>query len=255
MLTAALIDVASSPGIARITLHRPPLNILNTAMIGELDAALRAAAGESTTRAIVLAARGKAFSAGVDVGEHTREKVAAMIGAFHRLCRTLVEIDVPTIAAVAGPALGGGCEITALCDIVIAADSAIFGQPEIKVGVFPPAAAAAFPWLFGKPGLASILLGETWTAARARELGLVTEVVPEGAVDDAVERVVGALAGLSAPVLRLAKRAALGAFRRHFTEALAWAEHVYLEDLMATADASEGLDAFLARRAPVWRHR
>jgi len=250
-----MLEITSTPGVTRITLDRPPLNILDTATMRALDAALGAAADEPTTRAIVLAARGKAFSAGVDIGEHTREKVADMMGAFHRLCRTLAGIDVPTIAAVAGPALGGGCEVVALCDIVLAAESATFGQPEVKVGVFPPAAAAAFPLRFGKPGLALLLLGDPVPAGKAQALGLVTEVVPDGTLDEAVDRVTGKLAMLSAPVLRLTKRAALSGFRQQFAEALDRAEQIYLKELMATADAHEGLEAFLARRAAVWSHR
>jgi cyclohexa-1,5-dienecarbonyl-CoA hydratase len=255
VLQATTIEITQAPDTSRITLNRPPLNILTTVMMREVEAALQEAAAKSTTRAIVLAGRGKAFSAGVDIAEHTREQVAAMLGAFHSLCRTLAGIDVPTIAAVAAPALGGGCELVALCDVVIAAESATIGQPEIAVGVFPPVAAAAFPLLLGKPGLAPILLGTPVSAARAREIGLVTEVVPDGAVDEAVERMVTTLAGLSAPVLRLAKRTAMAGFRRHFAEALARAEDVYLNDLMATSDAHEGLEAFLAKRRPVWTHR
>lgn len=255
MREISTVQILTGPGVVRLTLDRPPLNILTTAMMRQLESALGTAAGDPTARAIVIAARGKAFSAGVDVGEHTREKVGAMIAAFHSLCRTLVEIDVPTIAAVAGPALGGGCELAALCDIVVAAESATLGQPEIRVGVFPPVAAAAFPLLLGRAGLAPVLLGEALPASRARQIGLVTEVVPDGAVEETVQRIVGTLAGLSAAALRLTKRAAMAGFRRHFAEALDHAERVYLHELMNTADAQEGLEAFLAKRAPIWRHR
>lgn len=250
-----MLEISSTPGITRVTLNRPPLNILNTAMMRDLDAALQAAAHEPTVRAVVLAATGKAFSAGVDIGEHTREQVVGMIAGFHRLCRTLAEIDVPTVAAVAGPALGGGCEIVALCDIVLATESATFGQPEIKAGVFPPAAAAAFPLLFGKAGLAPLLLGDPLPARQAQAMGLATLVVPDGALDKAVDEATGKLAALSARVLRLTKRAALSGFRRQFAAALDHTERVYLEELMATADAQEGLEAFLARRPAVWSHR
>ncbi|HET8679260.1 MAG TPA: enoyl-CoA hydratase-related protein [bacterium] len=255
MRETSTVEVTAAPGVVRLILSRPPLNILTTTMMRELESALGTAAGDPTARAIVIAARGKAFSAGVDVGEHTREKVGTMIAAFHSLCRTLVEIDVPTIAAVAGPALGGGCELAALCDIVVAAESATIGQPEIRFGVFPPVAAAAFPLLLGRAGLGPVLLGEALPASRARQMGLVTEVVPDGAVEEAVQRIVGTLAGLSAAALRLTKRAAMAGFRRQFAEALDHAERVYLHELMNTADAHEGLEAFLAKRPPVWQHR
>lgn len=249
------VELSTEGGIARIVLDRPPLNILTIAMMGELEAAIRTAAATSTTRAIVLSARGRAFSAGVDVAEHTPALVAAMLAAFHGLCRTLATTDVPTVAVVGGPALGGGCELVALCDLVVASEEATFGQPEIRVGVFPPVAAAAFPFLLGKAGLAPLLLGETLSAARAQALGLVTTVVPAAELDAAAARIVDRLSTASAAVLRLTKRAALAGFRRWFDDALTVAERIYLADLMSTADAQEGLQAFLERRAPAWQHR
>ncbi len=249
------VELQADGGVARIVLDRPPLNILTIAMMGELEAAIRQAAADPTTRVIALGARGRAFSAGVDVAEHTPELAETMLAAFHGLCRTLAATDVPTVAVVDGPALGGGCELVALCDVVVASDRATFGQPEIRVGVFPPVAAAAFAFLLGKAGIAPLLLGETLSASRAQELGLVTTVVPAGDLDATAARVIEHLAGLSAPVLRLTKRAALAGFRRWFEDALTVAERIYVSDLMATADAREGLQAFLERRAPSWQHR
>jgi cyclohexa-1,5-dienecarbonyl-CoA hydratase len=249
------VQLSVEAGVARIVLDRPPLNILTIDVMHQLDAAVRDAAARPTTRVIALTARGRAFSAGVDVGEHTAATVDRMLAAFHGLCRTLVATDVPLVAVVGGPALGGGCELVALCDIVVAADDATFGQPEVRVGVFPPVAAAAFPFMLGKGGLPLLLLGDPVPAARARELGLVTTVVPAADLEAAADRIVRQLAGASAAVLRLTKRAALAGFRRWFAEALAEAERIYRADLMATADAHEGLQAFLERRAPAWQHR
>lgn len=249
------IQFQETEAVARITLNRPPLNILTTAMMEEIHDALTGAASSPKRRAIVLNAAGKAFSAGVDVAEHTADKVQSMLEAFHKIFRTLIETDVPTVAVVQGPALGGGCELAMMCDFIVAARSAIFGQPEIKVGVFPPVAAVSLPYLVGaRQALRLILLGETIGAEEAARLGLITLAVPDEAVEEEGEKLIAALTGLSAPVLRLAKRAALQPIRHLFHRSLEEVERLYLQDLMATHDASEGLAAFLEKRKPSWRH-
>ncbi|MBI4278726.1 MAG: enoyl-CoA hydratase/isomerase family protein [Armatimonadetes bacterium] len=249
------IQAERRDGALWITLNRPPLNILTIAMLDELNGAVAGAAAPDV-RALVFAATGKAFSAGADVKEHAPGVVRAMLASFHRFFRTLARTAAPTVAVVQGPALGGGCELAIFCDLVIVAQSATFGQPEIKVGAFPPIAAVCFPHLMGlKPALELVLLGETVSAERARELGLVTRVVPDQALAGEAAAVVGQLGKLSAPVLRLAKRAVYGAWVEGFDRTLVEAERLYLDDLMATEDAGEGVQAFLERRAPRWRHR
>lgn len=235
-------------------MNRPPHNVLTIAMMRELRRALEQAFQDPTARAVVLTAEGRSFCAGVDVAEHTAEHVGEMLEAFHGLCRSLVDSDVPTVAGVGGAALGGGCELVALCDLVVASETATFGQPEIRVGVFPPVAAASFLALLGKGGLAPLLTGEVLTAQRAQQLGLVTEVVAAGDLEAAVRNRVDQLVAHSAAVLRLAKRAAMGGFRRQFAQALEEAERVY-QDLMHTEDAHEGLRAFLEKRKAAWQHR
>ncbi len=249
------VRVRQEDGAWWVTLNRPPHNVLNIAMMRELAQALERAVLDPTARAVVLAAEGRSFCAGVDVAEHTAEHVGEMLEVFHGLCRRLADSDVPTVAAVGGAALGGGCELVALCDVVLASEGATFGQPEIRVGVFPPVAAASFLALLGKGGLAPLLTGEVLTAQRAHQLGLVTEVVPAGELEAAVRRRVEQLAAHSAAVLRLAKRAAVASFRRQFAQALEEAERVYLDLLMRTEDAHEGLRAFLEKRKPAWQHR
>ncbi len=248
------VQVRREDGAWWVTLNRPPHNVLTIAMMRELHQALEQAFQDPTARAVVLAAEGRSFCAGVDVAEHTAEHASEMLEVFHGLCRSLVNSDVPTVAAVGGAALGGGCELVALCDVVVASEAATFGQPEVRVGVFPPVAAASFLSLLGKPGLALLLTGDVLTAEQARALGLVTEVVPPEDLQAAVRRRVEQLTGHSAPVLRLAKRAALGSFRRQFAQALEEAERVYA-DLMRTEDAHEGLRAYLEKRKPAWQHR
>ncbi len=249
------IEFHETDEVARITLNRPPLNILTAAMMEEIHTALTVAASSLKRRVIVFDAVGKAFSAGVDVAEHTADKVEAMLEAFHKIFRSLAEIEVPTLAIVHGPALGGGCELAMMCDFVIAGRSATFGQPEIKVGVFPPVAAASLPYLVGiRQALRLILLGGTIGAEEAARLGLITLVVPDEALKEEGEKLIATLAGLSAPVLRLAKKATLGPVRRLFSRSLEEVERLYLQDLMKTRDAHEGLAAFLEKRVPVWRH-
>lgn len=247
------IEVTRQDAIARITLNRPPLNVLTSSMLDAFTAALDAA---SDAHVLVIAANGRAFCAGVDIAEHLPEKAEPMLARFHRACRKLLALDIPTVASVHGAALGGGCEIVALCDFVIAGRSATFGQPEIKVGAFPPVAAAALAALAGqRRATALMLLGESITAEAAQDAGLVTSVVEDEQLPAATDQLVGKLTALSRPALRLAKRASLGAFRQHFEEALERAERLYLRELIATEDAREGIVAFLEKRAPAWKHR
>lgn len=255
MTDGPAVRVRREEGAWWLTLNRPPHNVLTIAGMRELTGALREALADPAARAVVLTSEGRSFCAGVDVAEHTADRVAEMLEAFHILCRVLAEGDVPTVAGVQGAALGGGCELVALCDVVVAADGATFGQPEVRVGVFPPVAAAAFLGLLGKQGMVPLLTGEILDAHQAQRLGLVTEVVPADALEGAVRRRVEQLTAHSGAVLRLAKRAASASFRRWFVQALQEAERIYAEELMQTVDAHEGLQAFLEKRKPVWQHR
>ncbi len=249
------VQIRREEGAWWITLKRPPHNVLTIAIMREMERALRGAFQDPSARVVTLASEGRSFCAGVDVAEHAAERAQEMLDAFHSLCRVLVDGDVPTVAAVGGAALGGGCELVALCDFVVASETATFGQPEVRVGVFPPVAAASFLALFGRPGLGPLLTGETLTAQEAHALGLVTEVVPAEALEGAVRRRVEQLLSQSAAVLRVAKRASAAPFRRAFHDALREAERIYAEELLRTEDAHEGLRAFLEKRRPSWRHR
>jgi len=247
-----------SDGVAKLTLNRPPLNVLNIAMMREIIAALEGLDGDPSVKVLVFeAAEGsKAFSAGVDVSEHTADKVEEMIEVFHRIFRLLDELDIPTVAVVGGAALGGGCELVLFCDMVIASEKASFGQPEIQVGVFPPIAAVALPGIIGpKKAMEMVLIGERIRAAEAERLGLVNKVVPPEELRAAADEFVGKLAGLSGAVLRVTKRAVRQGSVGRFAEGLDVVEKLYLGPLMATEDANEGLAAFLEKRKPVWKDR
>jgi len=242
--------------LARIVLNRPPLNILTIAMMDEISQALEAVAASDDVNLVVFSAQGRAFSAGVAVEEHTADKVHAMISSFHRMFHTLAKVEVPSLAVVQGAALGGGCELVAFCDLVLAAEGATFGQPEIKVGVFPGVAVAIFPQLMGrKKALELILLGETLDARAAREVGLVNQVVPDDQLEQEAERWIQKLRSLSGAVLRTTKRALYAGLHPPFVAQLQAVEPIYLQELMALEDAHEGLRAFLEKRRPEWRHR
>lgn len=242
--------------VARLTLARPPLNILNIAMLEELADAVEALGDRPDVRVVVLAAEGRAFSAGVDVEDHVGDRVRPMIAAFHGLFRRLADLKPVSVAAVRGAAIGGGCELAGFCDLVVAAEGATFGQPEIELGLFPPVTAVAFPYFVrGKKTLELMLTGERMSADDAARIGIVNRVVPDDRFDDEVEGFVGAIAARSGAVLRLAKKAYYAAVDVPFHEGLDRAEEIYLAELMRTEDALEGIAAFREKRPPVWRDR
>lgn len=257
MATTATASVHSTVDnrVARIMLDRPPLNIIDIPMMQALDAAL----GDVLPRAdvVIFAGAGtKGFSAGVEVKDHTPERVGEMLRSFHGAFRRLAGANCLTIAAVHGHCLGGGCELGTFCDFVVATESATFGQPEIKLGCFPPVAMITFPRLCGLRGaLDLILTGRAVSSREAQQLGLVTRVVPDDRLEDEVKRLVAELRALSPKVLQMTR----GALRHNrdisFARQLDAMEEFYLTELMETEDAAEGIRAFLEKRAPVWKGR
>ncbi|MBI2303913.1 MAG: enoyl-CoA hydratase/isomerase family protein [Chloroflexi bacterium] len=240
----------------RITLNRPPLNILNIQMMRELSQALATARDDPRVHAVAIGAQGKAFCAGVDIKDHIAERVPEMIDAFHGIFHTLREMPQPTLALVNGMALGGGFELALFCDLVIAAQEATFGQPEIKVGVFPPLAAVMLPRLIGrKKALEAVLLGETMSAQEAARLGLVNKAVPQDRLEEEANLWLSKLSALSGTVLRLAKKATYAGIDTDFGPVLGQVEAIYLKELMSTHDAQEGLNAFLGKRSPLWEDK
>ena len=249
------VRVGCDGAVARVVLNRPPLNILDLAMIGELSRALEALAREPALRALVISAEGKAFCAGVSVQDHLPDRVRPMLAAFHGIFRRLHHFPCPILAVVQGPALGGGCELACFADVVVASEAARFGLPEINLGVFPPVAAAHFPQRIGAARTLRLILGgETLTAREALGIGLVDEEVPPDGLAAAAESTVARWREKSAPALRLARRAVQAA-GPGFEAALERAEGLFLDDLMTGADAVEGLQAFLQKRPPAWSHR
>lgn len=248
--------------VAWLTIDRPPLNILDVATSRALADQVRALAPRDDVRVIALAGAGtRAFSAGVEIEDHTRERVGAMLEAFHGVFRALLELGRPTVAVVRGAALGGGCELVAFADAAIASDSASFGLPEIALGCYPPLAALVLPQVVGSHRAAELLLtGDAIDARRAHAIGLVNEVAPEASFNDAAEAFVARFARHSGAALALAheamRAAALGGrSREEFLRELVHVEALYLERLMATHDANEGVAAWREKRAPGWQDR
>lgn len=243
--------------VARITFARPPLNVFNIAMMREIGAAL----GECARRdlvAIVFSADKdcRAFSAGVAVEEHVQETIYQMLDSFHAIFRQLEQLAKPAIALVDGAALGGGCEIVAACDVVIASDRSRFGLPEIKLGVFPPVAAILLPMVIGqKRARELILTGEIIDAVEAGRLGLCNHVVPSAHLEPKLLEITAKLKDLSGASLEYTRRALDLGRGRTLDAALKEQENIYLHELMKTLDANEGVKAFMEKRKPVWRHR
>lgn len=243
-------------GIARVVLDHPPLNILTRDALTASRAALADLASDPSVRVLVLSATGRHFSAGADVGEHLPPVVDEMIPEFLETVTALDTFPLPTIAAVQGKCLGGGFEIVLGADFVIAADNAVFGQPEIVLGVVPPAACAMLPTRTTR-GIAADLIftGDPLPAADAQHAGLVRRVVPLDDLETTALDLAARISRHSAAALRVAKRSLRGPDREHQEAAMTAARAAYLDDLMATADALEGLTAFVERRQPTWRHR
>jgi cyclohexa-1,5-dienecarbonyl-CoA hydratase len=202
---------------------------------------------------VLLSGSGKAFSAGVDVAAHTPDKVHDMLTKFHSIIRALIATKKVTIAAVHGHCLGGGAELAMVCDMVFTTDSAQWGFPEIKLGCYPPVASTALAVLVGQKRAAELILtGRTISGREAAEIGLASRSAAESDLSATVEKCVAALSGLSSRALAVAKEASYAWDAMHFDKGLARAEKIYFEGLMKSADAHEGIRAFMEKRQPQW---
>lgn len=251
------ITYAVADGLATLTLSKPPFNVLDIDMMVEINTALDGVVSDKSARLLLITAAGeKAFSAGVEVADHTPDKVDRMIEVFHGIFRRLQQVPVPVIGALNGVALGGGCELALGCDMIVAASHAKLGQPEIKLGVFPPIAAILLPRMLPPTKAAELLLGGgSIDANEACRLGLVNRVIPKEEFAEGCAAFVSQFLGLSRPALVYAKKAMRAAAGKPFSDALSAGEAIYLNELMPTADASEGLNSFLQKRPPVWQHK
>ncbi len=249
------ITASAAGGIGRLVLDNPPVNVLTIPVMEAAVAGLRELEADPAVKVIVVEAAGdRAFSAGVDVADHTPDKMRYMLDIFDELCLGLHRSAKPTVALVRRMALGGGCEVVACCDMALASDQATFGQPEIKVGVFPILGVALFPDMLGAKAAAELLLsGATYSAADALRMGLVSRVVSDEEFPEQAEKYLGRLAKNSGLVMSLTKKAMLAGLGKGAEESLRVADAVYVDELMVTLDANEGLRAFIERRTPEWK--
>jgi cyclohexa-1,5-dienecarbonyl-CoA hydratase len=251
-----LILYATEGPLARLTLNRPEHNLLNEPMLRELASGVEWAGENDEVKLVLIDSACKTFSGGIDVGEYTTQRVFQMIDAFHHLFLAMVDVGKPVMVVVNGPAIGGGSELAAFGDIVIATPRARFAQPEIKIGVFPPLAATIFPRIVG-PRLAMelVLTGEAISAERARDLGLITRLVQEDQLEKTVNDLVANITAQSGAVLRMAKRAITGGAGLSLQEGLRVSMDIFLNELYRLEDSQEGVRALVEKRRPQWKNK
>jgi len=252
-----LISYEKQGETLRIAINRPPNNVLDIATMEEINLALDTAMEDATAKVLVISGNGdKAFSTGVDVVDHTPDKMVKMIDVFHGILKRLMMVPIPTVAEINGSALGGGCELAIACDMVLASENAKLGQPEIKLGVFPPIAAILLPRQIPMTKVMELLLGGGIVDAReAHRIGLVNAVFPKESFAADAAKFLEQFTSLSRVALIHTKKAVKEAATRPFYEALFHIEQHYLRDLMATEDAKEGLNSFIEKRKPVWKNK
>lgn len=241
----------------RVLLDAPKGNVLDSVMMADIHEMLDEAAKRPALRLIVFEGAGKHFSFGASVEEHQKEKAGDMLRAFHGMFFRMADLCIPTASLVRGQCLGGGMELAIFTNFLFAESTAVFGQPEIKLAVFPPPASVILPLKVGQANADLIALtGVSVPATRAHEMGLVTHLVPEG--QDGWEHVRAWAGENIVPLSAASLRRACGAARSHFNEVLRTklteVERLYLEDLMQTHDANEGIASFLEKRKPDWKH-
>ena len=242
--------------VARITLDRPKFNMMNIEMMDELNGLFEALLREDDLKCIVLYAEGKHFCTGVEVADHKPDKVGDMIATFNRIFELSEQIEVPIIASVQGYCLGGGMELAIACDVIVAAQSAQFGQPEIKVGFFPPYAAMRLPQLVGPARAIEICTtGKFYSAADAQQMGMVGYVSEDDRLGETTAAIVKEIQTNSPLIIRLNKRAVRQNLGLAFKPALAGVSDLFLNTLMKTEDTLEGIASYEEKRKPVWKNR
>jgi len=251
------IEFKEEKDVARITLNRPPMNVLNIDMLNELTYALKAVQNLNNIKLLIIDAKGKAFSAGLDLKEHNPEKIESIISVFHRVFTLLNTIKVPTLSVVNGDgALGGGCELATFCDIVIAGENAKFAQPEIKVGIMAPIAINLLPRVIGSHRAYEMLFtGREFKGAKAVEIGLINKAVPEENLETEVNNIIKRITANSLMTIKLIKQGLTKIAPLSLEEGLKESEKLYTKSLIKTFDAREGITAIMEKRKPEWKNK
>ena len=243
-------------GVARVTLNRPKVNMMNIEMMDEINNLLESFVSDQDLKCVVIDAAGKHFCTGVEVADHKPDKVGDMIATFNRIFELLEQIDVPVIALVQGFCLGGGMELAIACDVIVADKSAKFGQPEIKVGFLPPYAAIRLPQLVGPARAVEICTtGKFYSAEESQLMGMVAHVAEDGQLSETAENIVKEIRSNSPLIIRLNKQAVRQHLGMDFKQALEGVSDLFLNTLMKTEDTLEGIASYEEQRKPVWKNR
>jgi cyclohexa-1,5-dienecarbonyl-CoA hydratase len=250
------LHVDNTGGVARITLARPKHNVLNIDMMNEINGQLEMLLTDQALKCVVFCADGPSWCAGVEVADHRPDMVTGMIATFNRIFELIQQFEVPLIAAVQGACLGGGMELAIACDMVIASEKAVFGQPEIKLGFFPPYAVIRLPQLIGPAKAIEVCTtGKRYSAAEAVNMGFVTKAVAPDQFAEAIEKSIAEIQSNSPLIIRLNKRAVQQHLGLDFNKALAGVSDLFLNTLMKTEDTLEGICSFEEKRRPVWQNK
>jgi cyclohexa-1,5-dienecarbonyl-CoA hydratase len=251
------VRVEKRERVMLLTLDRPPLNVLDLSLLRELDGILTTCAQASAVDVVVIRGAGqRAFSAGVDIRDHTRDKVPEMLDVVHGAIRKLLALPQVTVALIHGVCLGGGCEVASSCDFVLASEESSFATPEIHVGCYPPVALARFSSLIGYHRAAEMILtGRKYSAQEALAMGFINRVFPRDQLESSLESLLEELLSKSGAVLRITLKGLRELSLKTFADALKKSEELYCQELLRTEDVEEGVQAFLAKRKPQWTHR
>lgn len=256
MAEMTFLKFEKTDGVARITFTRPKHNVFNIEMMNELNSLLDTLISDDTLKCVVFFGDGPSWCAGVEVGDHKPEMVDEMVAVFNGIFERINKLDVPTIAAVHGLCVGGGMEIAIACDIVMASEKAKFGQPEIKLGFFPPYAVIRLPELIGPAKTIEVCTsGKTYTANDAQLLGFVGHVIGDDRFAEGVEKMIREITYSSPLIIRLNKRAVKQSLGQGFDDAVETASDYFLNTMMKTEDTLEGIASFDEKRKPVWKNR
>jgi cyclohexa-1,5-dienecarbonyl-CoA hydratase len=250
------LKIKKADGVARITLARPKHNVLDIEMMNELNTELDLLSVDTELKCAVILGEGPSWCAGVEVADHKPEMVSEMIAVFNGIFERIDKIEVPVIACVQGACLGGGMEVAIACDVIVAAKSASFGQPEIKLGFFPPYAAIRLPQLIGPAKAIEVCTtGRRYSAEEARQMGFVGYVADDDQLTDTLDRLIGDIRTASPLIIRLNKRAVKKHLGLKFKEALDGVSDLFLNELMKTEDTLEGIRSFEEKRRPQWKNK